>query len=607
MSGFQPNRSLLNPRFEGYKLSPIAQEQAVAHYGLQYKPSQTNVSGRSHVTFQEVQSRISHNHLALCKQDESAAYIDGELRVVSIKLSEATLEPGIRLLYELPKPISSPDVDSPQPEYPSAGFLDSTSLFVSDGYGSLYALSVPSTGLAEIVGTFELAIPAVFGSSRGVVPFRIHHVAQTSPDAAVIILSSKHYPKDVQPVSNGTSSNRRAQHKSPEFDIWAARFTLPITPVADQTRSIDILWHRRGDDVPIYTFYDSARQSFMLVGASYRTIDIAPVPSYTPTADELAPIPRANENLDDATPTNAPHKPPPYSWTQTSDSVTVAIPLPSSTPTDAIKVAFSLRTLTVFVRDTKPGGEGEIPPPRYDMKPLWDHIQPATSMWTFDRAAERKYGVLTLHLDKAHEGTRWPQVFAVAGATAPALGASSTVDDDEEVPETLDPSELYAIREALEKYTAALQSGEDASGLGLGRGVPSLAKEEMDEELDVNVGRTACVTSGAPEEKPGWKHTATYSALAFVLASKRDTRSTYHVSSQAVFAFESGSRDLGGNVYVYRGAPAKEKWAKQAVLKVGGGSAGPLLGIGLVKVGPNAEPVIICLCEGELVLLRNVL
>ena len=546
-------------------------------------------------------------------------------------------------------------MDAAQREYPSAGFLDDKSLFVSDGYGTLYALSIPTTGTAELVGTFELAIPAAYGSSRGQVPFRIHHVAQTSQEEAVLVLSSKHYPREPDTVaSNDTPTGGRTHVRGSTFDIWAVRFALPITPLPDQSRPLDILWHRRGDDVPIYTHYDAVRRSFLLVGAPYNAIKFDPSPAYTPTPDELAPIPRANENFEGTAPQpNAPPKPPPYSWTQTSDSVTIAIPLPSTTPTDAIKVAFSLRTLTVFVKS--PGADEDQPPvplPRYDMKPLWDHIQPTTSMWTFDRAAERRYGVLTLHLDKAHEGTRWTQVFAATGATAP----SGMTSEEEEVPETLDPSELYAIREALEKYTSALQTGEDASGLGLGRGVPSLAKEELDDDLDVNVGRTACVTwvgvggsgvvehdddaplqvlstpfpgaddtpglvvkngldgivyelgaTNGPGEKPAWRHISTYSALAFVLASKRDTRFTFHASSQAVLAFESGSSDLGGNVYIYRGAPVQEKWAKQAVLKVGGGPAGSLLGISLVKAGLNAEPIILCLCEGELILLRNVL
>jgi len=297
----------------------------------------------------------------------------------------------------------------------------------------------------------------------------------------------------------------------------------------------------------------------------------------------------------------------------------------------------------------------QVRPPRYDMKALWDGIQPSTSMWTWDREAEHKFGVLTLHLDKAHEGTRWSQVFASSGARA-ASDARNSSDEDPEVPETLDPSELWAIREALEKYTASLREGKDISGLG--GGVPSLAKAEMDDELDIGVGRSVCVTwvradgshppyghdgdapvhllstpfpgsettsqpslvlkngldgtlyewtdGASSDDPPTWTHVSTYSALSFVLASKRDTRFTYHVSSQAVFAFESGSRDLGGNVYIYRGAHTREKWAKQAVLKIGGGSAGSLLGVGMTKTS-GGEMIILCLCEGEVIILRGVL
>jgi len=112
--------------------------------------------------------------------------------------------------------------------------------------------------------------------------------------------------------------------------------------------------------------------------------------------------------------------------------------------------------------------------------------------------------------------------------------------------------------------------------------------------------------AAGPDDPPAWMHAATFSVLSFVLASKRDTRFTHHVSSTAVFAFESGSQDLGGNVYIYRGTGVREKWAKQAVLKVGGGSAGSLLGVGLVRA--NAENVaMLCLCEGELIVLHDVL
>ena len=257
--------------------------------------------------------------------------------------------------------------------------------------------------------------------------------------------------------------------------------------------------------------------------------------------------------------------------------------------------------------------------------------------------------MLTLHLDKLHEGTRWTQVFA----HAPDDGA-----DEEDVPETLDPSELYAIREALEKYTAALEEG----GAGPGGAMPSLAEGERDDEIDTDVGGAACITfvpaSGAPEaaargqvdetplqvlstpfpgtndvslvvkhgvdgvgfalaaapdagaRPPAWAHAWTYSALAFVLASKRDTRFVHHAGARAVFAFESGggaAGGAGGNVYVYRGAGPKENVAHQTVLKIGGGDAGALLGVGTAVVQGGRKTIVLCLCEGELVVLHGVL
>jgi len=226
-----------------------------------------------------------------------------------------------------------------------------------------------------------------------------------------------------------------------------------------------------------------------------------------------------------------------------------------------------------------------------------------------------------------------------------------------DVPETLDPSELYAIREALEKYTAALREGEDASGLGLGHGLPTLAQGEMDEEVDEEVGRIAFVTwvgedgslpawsatrdaaftvlstplpgvetgplslvvkngldgtryvlhdeDQASDARPVWEHENTFSALAFVLASKRDTRFTYHASDM-VFAFEYGAQDRGGNVYVYRSSSPKELWAKQSVLAVGQADAGSLLGIGAFTPDSESGKTIICLCENQFVILHNV-
>ena len=524
-------------------------------------------------------------------------------------------------------------------EYPSATFLDDTTVFISDGRGSLYVLDIPSTGPATLLASFELVDKDDTVPSASI-PFRVHNVIKTTDTTAVALLSSRHY---------GAASDPSTKHpmKCHEFDVWAARFTLPFE-MQVESLALDIVWHRRGEDVPMLMTYHHAKNAYFLLGSSlYRKTSEAHAHHYEPSPDEIAPIPRPEESLDAEGPPQ-PTKPHPYSWTQTPDVVTVAFPLPSTIAVSQIRVTFSQKTLTVHV--TLPSVVEGLTIPRYSAKQLWDGIRPSTSFWTWDREGEHEFGILSVHLDKQNEGTKWSHVFA-------ASGTSCAEADDVDVPETLDPSELYAIREALEKYTAALKEGEDANGIGLGRGIPTLAQGEMDEEVDSSIGRLAFVTwvgedgsspawsaslrdsafnvlstplPGTETEPlslvikngldgtrhvlsddpalgglPEWKHETTFSALAFVLASKQDTRFTYHVSDM-VFAFENGTQDRGSNVYVYRSSSSNELWAKQSVLTVGQGDGGSLLGVGAFASDTEAGNTIICLCENELVILHNV-
>ncbi|KAG6841988.1 hypothetical protein C0991_004479 [Blastosporella zonata] len=624
MDVFKPNRTLLNPKFEGYKLDPVLQEELVARFPLQFKPTQATVSGKSPLSFQEVQSRITHNHLTICAESGSALYVDSSFNVILVNIDAATITPSFRAVFELPISIQSDDIQLPHREYPSAAFISSTTALVSDGHGVLYALKLADDAHAEALGTFSLPPPSS--------PFRIHTANALSSTVIFAILSSRSYESNPEP---GSQSKGLRRQTSATFDIWGVKIGLKSSTISG-TQEMEVLWHRCGQDVPIYTaFVKSLGASLLIGGSAFQETDTVAIPAYEPSPDEMAPIPRADEKFDVDAP--EPPKPPPYSWTQTTDSITMAIPLPSSTPKSTIKVIFSPQTLTIHVDYEVPSS---VPIPRYSTKKLWDGISASTSYWTWDREAEHSFGLLTLYLDKQHEGTKWSQVFASAGNSG-----------DVEVLETLDPSELWHVREALEKYTTSLRDGDDASGLGLGRGVPSLAEGELDMEVDETVGRRAFLSwvgdNGAdpewwrnPEQVPfqllstpvpgfgdahvsvivknnldgtvhlldtenahAWSHTSTYSALSFVLASKQDTRFTFH-SSNAVFAFEGGIRDRGGNVYVYRSASPTAKWAKQAILKVGDGYGGSLLGVGGHQVG-GSTTVLLCLAEEELVLIKN--
>jgi hypothetical protein len=95
MPSFTPNRSLLNPKFEGYRLDPIVQEGSVTRHDLQFKLSQATVSARSPLSMQEVQSRITHNHLAVApcldgNANRRALYVDAELRVIVVDVDSVS-------------------------------------------------------------------------------------------------------------------------------------------------------------------------------------------------------------------------------------------------------------------------------------------------------------------------------------------------------------------------------------------------------------------------------------------------------------------------------------------------------------------------------------
>lgn len=670
MADFSPNRELLNPKFEGYKLQVIS--PVVARHGLPYKPTQATASGRSPLSLQEVQSRITHNHLILSPAFGRVLYIDARHRVVVVDVdpTDSTKSPRFDVVYELPVAISTAQTQSEtvHREYPSAAFLADDTAFVSDGRGSLYILSIPARGPATLLSSFELFDKEVTSLP---LPFRIHSVARVSDGTVIALLSSRYYDAETLSLLTQQTAATHLQHRhhfhSSEFDVWAARFTFPLNMMHVDPGTLDIVWRRRGEEVPMLADYDASRNAYALIGSStYREIGAPHAPAYEPSPDEITPVPRAGEDLD-AVDTTTSTKPYPYSWTQTPDVVTVAFALPSSTPKSKITVLFSPTTLTMHVKGVPDIHEG-IRLPRYSAEQLWDRIRPSTSFWTWDREGDSRFGILSVHLDKMSEGQKWMHVFAASGirssrATA-STGNDATAggDDDTDVPETLDPSELYLIREAFEKYTEALRTGEDASGLGLGRGVPSLAQGEMDDEVDDSVGRLAAftwvsedgstppwwkknstspfnllstplpgtdaklaglviknsidgllyVTEGGGAQcssdtiSPEWKHTGTFSALAFVLASKRDTRFTHHTQN-AIFAFENGSVDRGGNVYIYRRSSPNQLWAKQSVLKVGDGNAGSLLGVGAFKNSNKSDSTtVVCLCENQLVVLYDV-
>ena len=83
---FRPNRALLNPNFEGYRLEPISQAQTVRRYALSRRPTQATTSTGFPLAFEEMRSRITHNHLCVDSDSGLAVYVDDEFNVCLISV-----------------------------------------------------------------------------------------------------------------------------------------------------------------------------------------------------------------------------------------------------------------------------------------------------------------------------------------------------------------------------------------------------------------------------------------------------------------------------------------------------------------------------------------
>jgi hypothetical protein len=84
MDDFNLNRALLNPKFDGYKLDSALQETNVKRYKLSRRPTQATASTGAPLAFEEMRSRISHNHLSVDNDSGLAAYIDDQYTVCLI-------------------------------------------------------------------------------------------------------------------------------------------------------------------------------------------------------------------------------------------------------------------------------------------------------------------------------------------------------------------------------------------------------------------------------------------------------------------------------------------------------------------------------------------
>lgn len=338
-------------------------------------------------------------------------------------------------LGSIPAPLTKPD--AAPAEYPSVHALSPTTYVVSDGCGRLYPLLVhpSSTSITATLGSpYTLSDP----SSGELLPFKIEWVG----NGREVLVSAVKRERTAAGAAGKEKGWRISLVRFPED--W-------VDSLGSEAESpLEILWSLEGLDAPV--FADFADGRFLL--ASSAPFASSAASSSSTSSAQPAPRPSLSSRPPQA----------PFTWVQSTSSITLSIPLPPSTVTSHIHVPFSTSFLSISLgsptlRQALPG---------FDRRPFWDAIKPSDSTWTWDSAT----GVLELELEKAHAGTRWPSLFK--SSREPGQ------EDYEEVPETLSEDKKAAIRESLEKFTSDEGVG-GMGGIGAAAGFSSLM--DVDDEL----------------------------------------------------------------------------------------------------------------------------
>ncbi|CAG8509614.1 8455_t:CDS:2 [Diversispora eburnea] len=508
----KPNRSLLNPKFEGYKLKLFDENNRLQRFPLP-----------------------------------------------SPGISLPKIPPNSKLSY---KEIQNDNLDSiVYSEYPSLKALSPTLLLATNGYGTIFLVQIEKNEFNSYYGKIiyrtefnvhvddeskEIRVPCVILDAKIIGERDNAHVL-------FLVYNTSQYSKI--PIATQNSSKNDLKNKT-LFDVSLIR--IPLKPPYD----IQVIHVIRGTEIPKYCSIEQSGDGYV-IGSNdlygYKNVEEISTKDDEIKDDEIKDDEIKNDNNTNIVKSQKVEKfdkdqvkEPPYIWTQTSTDVTVCFNLSPGTPKSAVHCNFSKThlSLTIQHHDNKSHHDKSLP--CYVFTKLFDLIDPDASLWTI----ESKIGLLTLHLEKHHNNTRWSHIF----------------QNDDGVFETIDPNEFAEFRERLEKYTTELLNSPNQQ---LDK-FKSPISHEMEESIDyegnmatfywINLeGKTrasAGVESNDSSPPLTMTHIATFNALAFVQASKREKRFMYHDPSNRFVIILEGNH----HAFVYWDHDNHKEHGEQSVV-----------------------------------------
>ncbi|OCF74794.1 hypothetical protein I204_05176 [Kwoniella mangroviensis CBS 8886] len=481
---FPPDKPLLYPQFETYKLQSLDPDHDLLEYPLPEPGSTQSRVGyntSSYLSFKEVRNRIGWDHLSV-NADGVGMYVDKEWVVVGFIIGD-DLQPTFSKLASLSLPISSSEQ---QFEFPSVSPLTSTTWAVSSGSGSLYILETTSpdeTGSLRGKFTAKYDLPSSISDSNEPSPFLLRASHTISNEQVSLLLTR----------SIKANEDRRTIKSSQLTTFEVIEITLDPSAhnaVDDQeeVEKLSVNWKLSGDDLPIHCHYSTEHSGWIILSPEEykvpstedsekeeskedkekweREAKIAKLGLGASIPPSLV-TPENEEKMDFEDSDNGDEdKLYPYQWTQDSEGLNIIIPLLKSITRQDIKLDLTSTTLSLSLSpssDISPQLDQFV---KKQTRALWTNIDPELSTWSYDSSKFQ----IEIDLIKVDQNVRWPTVF------------SYDDEEEDEVPETLSQATLAAVRESFNSIkTRPEGEGEPPSSHPA---MPALLREEMDFDLD---------------------------------------------------------------------------------------------------------------------------
>ncbi|CAO2602359.1 NudC domain-containing protein 1 [Lemmus lemmus] len=484
-------RPLLDPRFEGYKLSL----EPLPCYQLELDAAVAEVKLRDdQYTLEHMHAFGMYNYLHFdAWYQDSVYYIDNLGRIMNLTVMLDTALGKPREVFRLPTDLTAYD----NRLCASIHFTCPTWVTLSDGTGRLYVIRTGDRGTNpekwEIMFNEELGNPFII----------IHSISLLKADEHSIAMLLLRIEKE-------------------ELDMKGSGFYVSLEWVTvskknEDGKKYEITKHHvlRGKSVPHYAAIEPDGNGLMIV--SYK--------SFKPVSVDQDLEERMDEDSSEKI------KEPLYYWQQTDDDLTVTVRLPENCAKEDIEIRFLPDNISIMLKDVQVL-EGN----------LYSSIDHESSAWTI-----KENDSLEITLIKKNEGLLWPEL----------------VVGDKQGELVRDPAQCAAIAERLMHLTS------DELNPNPDKEKPPCNAQELEEcdiffeessslcRFDGNTLKTTHVVNlGSnqylfsvtvdPKEMPCfclrhdvdallwqphcskqddmWEHLATFNALGYVQASKRDKK-----------------------------------------------------------------------------------